>query len=123
MLRRTWRAICRRCPNCGSRGVVGGLNLAIVCPRCQHRFERHEGYWLGAVAINTVATIGVFGAVLVVAIVWMWPDVNWGALTVAGVAITVLFPIAFYPWSKLLWVAFELSMHPLDEPAHGKRDQ
>ena len=38
-----------------------------------------------------------------------------GALTVAGLAITALFPIAFYPWSKLLWVALDLTMHPLHE--------
>jgi hypothetical protein len=97
--------------------VVRGLAVAEVCPRCRHRFERHEGYWIGAVALNTVATIGLFGAILVAGAVLMWPEVNWGALGVAGIAVAALFPIVFYPWSKLLWVAFELSMHPLDDRA------
>jgi uncharacterized protein (DUF983 family) len=115
MLRRTARAVLLRCPNCGASGVVRRLTLVERCSRCGHRFERHEGYWIGAVALNTVATIGLFGVVLVAGTVLMWPEVNWGALTVAVVAISALFPIAFYPWSKLLWVAFELSMHPVED--------
>ena len=113
MLRRFGRALLRRCPNCGQRGVVlRVLTLTDRCPGCGLRFERHEGYWLGAVAINTGATIAVFFAVFVAGMVTTWPDVPWNGLLVVTVAVNLLFPIVFYPWSKTLWVAIDLSMHP-----------
>ena len=107
-----WRALRLRCPRCGGGGVARGFHLAERCPRCGHRYERHEGYWIGAVAVNTVVTIAVFGAVLIGATVATWPDPPWGAITIAGVATTIVFPIIFYPWSRLLWVALDLRLHP-----------
>ncbi|HEX5630396.1 MAG TPA: DUF983 domain-containing protein, partial [Acidimicrobiia bacterium] len=114
---RTSRAFLLRCPNCGGRGVVRGLGVQPTCPSCGHYFERHEGYWIGAVAVNTVATIGVFAMVLVGVTVLTWPDVPWGWLTVVGVLVTLLFPIGFYPWSKLLWAALDLTLHPIETSA------
>jgi uncharacterized protein (DUF983 family) len=111
MRRFVWAAR-RRCPNCGQRGVVRGLRVAADCPACQHHFERHEGYWLGAIAINTVVTISVFVVALVGSIVLTWPDPPWTAITIGVAALNVILPIGFYPWSKLLWAALELSMHP-----------
>jgi uncharacterized protein (DUF983 family) len=116
MLRRFGRALLRRCPNCGQPGVVRRLlTLVDRCPRCGLRFERHEGYWLGAIAINTGATIVVFFGVFVTGMVVTWPDVPWNGLLVATVAVNLVFPIVFYPWSKTLWVAIDLSMHPPEE--------
>jgi len=82
------------------------------CPRCDHRFERQEGYWLGAVAINTAATIAVFAAVLVIGASVTWPDPPWTAISIASIVTTVVFPLVFYPWSKMLWVALEITLHP-----------
>ena len=111
-MRRVLWAIRLRCPNCGHRGVVRGLRVTETCPACRHHFERHEGYWLGAIAINTVATIGLFAVALVGGMVLTWPDPPWAAITIVVVVFNVIFPIAFYPWSKLLWAALELSLHP-----------
>lgn len=86
--------------------------MAETCPGCHHHFERHEGYWLGAVAINTVATLGVFAAAFVGAMVATWPDPPWTAITIGAVALNAIFPIVFYPWSKTIWVALDLAMHP-----------
>lgn len=97
--------------------VHGGLHLADACTGCGHTFERHEGYWLGAVALNTVATLGLFTAGLVVGMAATWPDVPWTALTIGGVALCLVFPIVFYPFSKTLWVALETAVHPAgDKP-------
>lgn len=67
--------------------------------------------------MNTVATIGVFGVLLVGVTVLTWPDVPWGPLTAAGMLVTLLFPIGFYSWSKLLWVALDLTLHPIEASA------
>jgi uncharacterized protein (DUF983 family) len=94
--------------------VVRRLRLTEHCPRCRHRFERHEGYWLGAIAINTIATMGVFAVALVAAMVLTWPDPPWTAITVGLVTSNTIFPVAFYPWSKTLWIALDLSLHPVE---------
>ena len=66
MWRKIGRALLLRCPNCG-RGTVftGWTQMLPSCPNCAHVFERHEGYWLGAIAINTILTIVFFSATLV----------------------------------------------------------
>ncbi|MDX1691854.1 MAG: DUF983 domain-containing protein [Acidimicrobiia bacterium] len=112
VLRRLGRASLLRCPNCGGRGIRRGLDLVDACPTCGHRFERHEGYWLGAVMINTGAVLAAFVVVFVGGMVVTWPDVPWTGILVVTVAVTILFPILFHPWSKTFWVAMELSANP-----------
>ena len=85
------------------------------CPKCGLHFEREEGYWTGAVAINTVVTELVFVTMMVVVVIWTWPDIPMVPLLVAAVALNAVFPLFFYPISKTVWVAIDLSLHPLEE--------
>lgn len=104
------RALLLRCPRCGARGVVRfWARLPEACPGCGHSFEHEEGYWLGAVAVNTVAVMAAFAVVFVGGMVLTWPEVPWNGLLIATVAVSALFPIAFYPWAKTLWVALDLT--------------
>ena len=85
------------------------------CPRCGHRFEREPGYWVGAVIVNTAfaiaAFLGSFGAFLA----FTWPDVPWQWLTPVVIGVTAIVPIAFYPWARSLWMAYDLFVHPLED--------
>ena len=60
--RMLWWGFTKRCPRCGS-GHLFRRWFTIVerCPRCGLRFEREEGYWAGALAIN----IGIAAAVFI----------------------------------------------------------
>lgn len=103
----------RRCPHCGRRGVFRTwTRLLDECPRCGLRYEREEGYWLGAILINTVATIGLFGLGTTLWAIATWPDPPWGLMTAVGIGFNLLVPILFYPYSKALWVAIEITAHP-----------
>lgn len=82
------------------------------CPSCDLKYEREEGYWLGAILINTTVTIVVFGAVMIAWGVTAWPDPPWGTMTAIGVVINLVVPLLFYPFSKTLWVALEISARP-----------
>ena len=82
------------------------------CPTCLLTYEREEGYWLGAVLINTAFTIGLFAAVMITWALTSWPDPPWTAMTATGIVINLLVPLAFYPVSKTLWVALETTLHP-----------
>lgn len=103
----------RRCPNCGQRRIFRSWGTLLdECPGCEHRFEREEGYWLGAILINTAVTIVVFGVVMIVWAVVAWPEPPWGTMTAVGVIINLAVPLLFYPLSKTLWVAMEITAHP-----------
>lgn len=70
--------------------------------------------------INTIVSFGLLLIVFVGGWIVFWPDVPWTGLLIATVAVAAVTPIAFYPMSKSLWTAIELSYHQL-EPAEQAR--
>ena len=82
---------------------------------CGLRFELEEGYWVGALVINTAVVFGSFVVVFVGGMLVFWPDVPWGALAAVTLGTMAILPILFYPLSKTLWMALELSWHPLED--------
>jgi hypothetical protein len=77
------------------------------CPRCEWRFEKEQGGYLGAMVMNYVVAAGLWIVVLAVGLVLTVPDVPVLPLTIASVAVLVLVPLAFYPRSKTIWAAVE----------------
>jgi hypothetical protein len=86
-----------------------------VCRGCGLEFEREEGYWVGAVVINTTVTFVTFVVLLLGMTFATWPDVPWGVVMGVTVAVNALVPIIFYPVSRTLWSAMELTWHPLEQ--------
>jgi len=84
------------------------------CSRCDLLFERGEGYFLGAMAVNLGVTEAAVALVLVLGIVLTWPHVPWTWLLVVSLAVNAALPIVFYPYSKTLFVAFDVLMHRMD---------
>ena len=110
------RSIRRRCPRCGGDGLFGGYwTLAESCPTCGMWYEREPGYWVGALIINMAVALFVFLVTLVGGMALSWPDVPWNALSAATIVVMLVVPVAFYPWSKGIWMAIELSYHKLEE--------
>jgi hypothetical protein len=86
------------------------------CPRCGYRFEREEGFFLGAYVINlTISEMAVVAVVVILIIQEVRGRVGsllpWLA---AGGAVQLVLPLAFYPFSKTIWAALDLIMRPLD---------
>jgi uncharacterized protein (DUF983 family) len=110
------RSIARRCPRCGAGGAFSNwATLNEHCATCGFKFEREPGYWLGGLIINMAVSLGFFLATLVGGMAVFWPDVPWNALSAATIGVMLVVPIAFYPWSKSIWMAIELSYHKLEE--------
>ena len=84
------------------------------CDQCGLEFEREEGYWVGAVIVNTTVTFGTFVALFLLLVVTTWPDVPWGTVMGVSVIANGAIPVAFYPVSKTVWLALELYWHPLE---------
>jgi uncharacterized protein (DUF983 family) len=108
------RAAVLRCPACGQAGVVRSwFDLRPACPVCGLRFDRgEEGYYLGAVLFNLIAAELSFVAGLVVVIVLTWPRPPWDAIFWGGIALMVLLPVLFFPFSRTVWLAFDLVFRP-----------
>ncbi|HEX3721627.1 MAG TPA: DUF983 domain-containing protein [Nitrolancea sp.] len=110
------RGFIGHCPNCGQGHLFHHwVTMVERCPNCGLFFEREEGYWTGAVAINTIFTELIFAIVIVAVIVWTWPDIPTRPLLIVAVALNALFPLFYYPFSKTVWVAIDLILHPLEE--------
>ncbi|HEX5727667.1 MAG TPA: DUF983 domain-containing protein [Longimicrobiaceae bacterium] len=115
LARRLGRAIRLRCPNCGGGPLLESwFRLRPRCPRCGLRTERGEhDFFLGAMMFNLVISEGVLALVMVGVVIALWPDVPWRTLHYTGMALMVLAPVFFYPFSKTIWMAFDLLMRPV----------
>ncbi len=93
------------------------------CGGCGLRFEREPGYWVGAVIINTIVIFATFLLVFGGMVLLTWPDVPWVAVFVVTVVANLIIPIVFYPLSKTVWSALELSWHSLEPDEIEAADQ
>ena len=84
-----------------------GSTVQTCCPRCGLHFEREQGYWAGALAINIMATGGLFAIVFVGILIATIPKVPVVPSLAILVPIVVLGPIVYYPFSKTVWVAVD----------------
>ena len=64
--------------------------------------------------INIGASMLLFFLFLAGGLFFFWPDVPWTALTVISAGAMAVFPIAFYPISKTVWLAVDLLMTKMD---------
>jgi len=102
------RGALKRCPRCRARGIFcSWFRLREGCPRCDLRFQKEEGGYLGAITINYAVTIGAWLVLMAVALVATAPHVPVGPLLMASTFVVVGVPIAFYPTSKTIWAAVE----------------
>lgn len=65
--------------------------------------------------INTAVAMGVFFVVFIGAAWLTWPDVPWTAILISTMTLNLVVPLFFYPWSKTLFVALDLSVRPYSE--------
>jgi uncharacterized protein (DUF983 family) len=117
------RALIRRCPSCGSRGIYRNfLQQRELCPSCGLRLDRGErDFFIGAYTINLIVAelIVFFGGM---AALWLtWPDVPRTALTRGLAAAVVVSPILLYPWAKQVWLACDLIFRPAEAADYDER--
>lgn len=102
------RAGSLHCPECGAPGILKNwLTMRERCPRCAYLFEREDGYFLGAYAINLIVaefiTIGLLVWFLVAS------DYSWVILELIFIPMAVLLPLAFFPYARTLFMALDLN--------------
>lgn len=114
------RGCSKRCAVCGQgRLFRRWFTMLERCPRCDLRFERIEGHWTGDLGINTIVSFGALFLTLIVGFAVTYPDIPGIPLFSIAVGVAVIVPLLFYPFSKTVWLAFDLMFRPL-EPGEVK---
>ena len=103
-----------RCPACGARGIVAHwLRLADRCPACGLRPDRGEpDHFLGGYVVNLGIAEAVAATVWIVLLVVTWPNPSWALMEWSAAALVIGMPIAWYPFTRLLFLALDLSAQP-----------
>ena len=108
------RGVILRCPQCGSGGLFRRwLLMRDDCPRCDLHFERVEGQWIGAIAMNTILTLVVLLGLIGVGFGLSYPDSPPPGLLVACLVAAGLGPLFWHPFSRTVWLAIDLALRPV----------
>jgi uncharacterized protein (DUF983 family) len=113
--------LCLRCPRCGARSLFRTwFTMYERCAVCHLRFEREQGYFLGAIYIN-------YGVTVVLALIGSFALERWVGLSltqqlVLWVGFCGLFPLVFFRYSRGLWLAFVYIFDPVEDERLGDSD-
>lgn len=111
------RGFMKHCPRCGGGHLYRSwFRMHDRCPRCGMRFEREEGFFVGAYLINfAIVELSLF-VVLMGLIVVLSQNADAGLKfpIILCATLAVLVPLVTYPWSRTIWSAISLAMHPLE---------
>lgn len=119
-----FRGFTKRCPVCGHGHLFRRwFRMVPQCPGCGLTFHRIDGQWSGDVGVNTIVSFGVLLVVLMGGVLLTWPDPPMVAIGITAIAVAVVVPVAFLPFSKTVWLAADLVMRPLEpgevRPGYG----
>ena len=120
-LRLLIRALARRCPNCGARGIFASYTeLRARCPSCWLRLQRGESdYFIGAYLLNLVAVELLFAILLGLVVIFTYPDTPWAWVQWGAVGLIALGAVICYPITKAVWLAIDLMFRPRDDSDEG----
>ena len=111
------RALLLRCPRCGGGHILKSwLKMKDRCPTCGLALERGEqsDFWLGAYVFNLAAGELIAIGIPLVWVIVSWPDPPWTKVEIVAVILALSLPFAFYPFSRTLWLAWDLSFRPVE---------
>ena len=117
------RALALRCPRCGSGGILRHwFKMRDQCPRCGLALERGESsdFWIGAYVFNLAG-----GELLAIGIPIVWlikssPNPPWGRIQALAIILAVIMPLLLFPFSRTLWLAWDLSFRPFEPGDIGR---
>ncbi|MBZ5562907.1 MAG: DUF983 domain-containing protein [Acidobacteriia bacterium] len=104
------------CPRCGQGKIFCTSIFRLFprlnerCPVCGLKFEREQGYFLGAMVVSYILAIMIIP--LLAAIIWVitrW-DLNW--VVIASVLLFIPVAPALSSFSRVLYIYFDQAIDP-----------
>ena len=77
--------------------------------------RREPGYLLGGLWLNLLFAESVTASLFVGTLIFTWPNPPWDILKVLLPVLALLTPVFFYPFSKVLFLALDLSFRREDQ--------
>lgn len=113
------RGLSLRCPRCGAAPLFRGLfSMYEDCLSCDLRFEREQGYFVGAIYINytvtaVIAIAGYFALDHFIGLSLTVQLILWGSFA-------IWFPLVFFRYSRSLWLSLDYIFNP-ESPCGERR--
>ena len=105
------RALGLRCPRCGGgRLFAGWFTMRQACDLCGLRFERAQGYFVGAIYVNYAVTVLI--AIGEYLLLWTFTTLSTAWHLALVLPVVLLVPLGFFPYSRSLWLALEYWLNP-----------
>ena len=107
------RALRVRCPNCGKGPVlVHWLRLRVKCGTCGLRLQRGEHDTIMGSVFTLFTLVGLAAYAAMVLAMTLTETTPWDLLETGLPLLTVVLVLVLFPVSKLLWLAFDLTLRP-----------
>lgn len=102
-----WAILRQRCPRCGKGKVfAGSVRMHEECPACKIRFEREEGYFLGAMYFSYFLMTSILLLVMYAGHL-LWPDIDLGIMSLLATAVSLPTVPFVFRVSRVMWIAYE----------------
>jgi uncharacterized protein (DUF983 family) len=106
------RGLRLRCPDCGQASIYHSLfKMKRYCSVCGLLFEREQGYFVGAIYINVVATE--FLLLLTFGLSLLAVPASDRTLHIALYVLAVALPLIFFHHSRSLWLSIDHIIDPI----------
>lgn len=115
-----WRCLALRCPACGQSTIVERpFQIKNHCPACGALFKREEGFFVGAIMANVVATQFAILAAYLICLPAL--GANYRLIIMLLLAVALLFPLAFYHHSWSAWLSLDHLIETLPQRDKTRR--
>ena len=100
-----WRALKLQCPVCGRASIIDRpFHIKTSCTACYAVFKREEGFFVGAIMANVVATEVI---ILIAYFISLFLIPNEQTMLTVLFIVGVTFPLVFYHHSWSLWLGMD----------------
>jgi uncharacterized protein (DUF983 family) len=109
------RILLVRCPRCGKGKLFRRwFTMYEHCPVCHLIYEREEGFYTGAWAINLIISELLVAAFIVLVAIWAatHPGTPLIPLVIVGAIFSVLLPFLFFRHSRSVWISMNYWLNP-----------
>jgi len=105
------RGLRLKCPRCGAGSLYNKpFKMNEQCANCALKFEREQGYFIGAIYINYAATIAI--AVPGFFLLDTFTVITINQQLAIWVPFAVIFPLIFFHHSRSLWLVLDHFFNP-----------
>lgn len=100
-----------RCPRCAlGKLYAKPFKMFEYCPHCQLKFEREQGYFVGAIYINYAATVAI--AVPGFFLLDAFATISIDQQLAIWLPFAIVFPLLFFHHARSLWLALDHFFNP-----------